>query len=159
MTTSIYSISIDSTGGIARHYFISSDGTLKNSIGWGPTGIEYKGKGTILTKEQEKRVREYPEKFGAYNIYSNNCEMFAWYVIIGKRYSEQTQNQLHTKLGAKIIEQFQPVLTVKSMDAYKLEQAIAKKLNEDLEEARKAKLKAAQAARDEFWKKRRAGLI
>ena len=36
MSASIYSIAIKSTAGIARHYFISSDGTFENSIGWGP---------------------------------------------------------------------------------------------------------------------------
>ncbi len=45
MSASIYSIPIESTAGIARHYFISSDGTFKKSIGWGSQGIEYQGKG------------------------------------------------------------------------------------------------------------------
>ncbi|ACK67870.1 hypothetical protein PCC8801_3926 [Rippkaea orientalis PCC 8801] len=109
--------------------------------------------------EQKQRVSHYPEQFGVYNIHSNNCEMFAWYVMMGKRYSSQTQEQPLTEIGAKIIQIFQPVLTVRSMDTYKLEQAIADKLNQDLAAARKAKLEADQAKRDEFWRQRDAGLI
>jgi len=83
MISSIYSIAIESTARIARHYFISSDGTFENSIGWSPQGIEYQGKGAELTIEQEQRACEYLHKFGKYNIHTNNCEMFAWYVITG----------------------------------------------------------------------------
>lgn len=117
-TASIYHIPIKTTAGLAHHYFISSDGTFENSIGWGPKGIEYKGKGAILTSEQQQRLETYPEKFGEYNIYSNNCEMFAWYVVTGKRYSRQTQTHYHTAVGAKIISLEQPVLTVRGMEAY-----------------------------------------
>ena len=154
MTASIYSLSIKSTLGMARHYFISSDGTFNNSIGWGANGIEYNGNGAKLTSEQEKRVKEYPENFGCYNIHSNNCEMFAWYVMIGRRYSGQTQVNSHTKIGANVISLVQPVLTVRGMKYVQLEQAIVKKLNEDLEAATTAKLEVEQALRNEFWKKR-----
>ncbi|MFP4578168.1 MAG: hypothetical protein ACLFT9_21535, partial [Coleofasciculus sp.] len=71
------------------------------------------GNGAKLTPEQEQRVKEYPEKFGCYNIHSNNCEMFAWYVITGRRYSGQTQVNYHTKIGASVISLVQPVLTVR----------------------------------------------
>lgn len=158
MTTSIYSIPIESTMGITKHYFISNDGAFENAIEWTSKGIEYKGKSAELTLEQEQRIREYPEKFREYNIHSNNCEMFAWYVITGKHYSGQTQEKIHTTIGAIAISVVQPVLTIRSMDTYKLEQAIAKKLNNDLDVARKAKLELEQAARDEFWRKRHAGL-
>ncbi len=154
MTASIYSLPIESTVGIARHYFISSDGTFSNSIGWGANGIEYNGNGAKLTPEQEKRVKEYPEKFGSYNIHSNNCEMFAWYIMNGRRYSGQTQVNSHKKIGASVISLVQPVLTVRGMKYVQLEQAIVKKINEDLESARKSKLESEQAMRDEFWKKR-----
>ncbi|MEQ9668695.1 NC domain-containing protein [Coleofasciculus sp. G2-EDA-02] len=159
MTTSIYSLPIESTLRIARHYFISSDGTFNNSIGWGANGIEYNGNGAKLTPEQQKRVKEYPEKFGCYNIYSNNCEMFAWYIMTGRRYSGQTQVNSHTQIGASVISLVQPVLTVRGMKYVQLEQAIVRKLNEDLEAAFKSKLEAEQAMRDEFWEKRDAGLI
>jgi len=43
MTTSIYYIPIESSLGIAKHYFISSDGTFENSIGWGPHHVEHNG--------------------------------------------------------------------------------------------------------------------
>lgn len=153
-TASIYHIPIQTTAGLAHHYFISSDGTYENSISWGPKGIEYKGIGVTLTPIQQKRLEEYPEKFGEYNIYSNNCEMFAWYVVTGKRCSGQTQAHSHTAIGAKIISFGQPVLKVRGMEAYQWEQAIAKKLNEDLENARRERWQEAQRKRDEFWRKR-----
>ncbi|KKD38266.1 NC domain-containing protein [Limnoraphis robusta] len=162
MTTSIYSIPIATTAGIARHFFISADGTFENSIGWGPKGIEFQGQPLDLTPEQEQRLDEYSEKFGEYNIYSNNCEMFAWYILTGKRYSGQTQERIHTAVGAIAISAVQPILTVRGMKYYQYEQAIIRRLNEDNEElkqARKQKLESEQAARDDFWKRRDAGLI
>ncbi|MGC9525803.1 MAG: NC domain-containing protein [Limnospira sp.] len=151
---SIYHIPIQTTMGWAHHYFLSSDGTFENSIGWGPKGIEYKGEGAILTEIQQKRAEEYPKKFGEYNICHNNCEMFAWYVVLGKHYSGQTQEVPHLAVAAKIISYGQPVLTVRGMEAYQWEQAIAKKLNEDLENARRERWKQAQLERYYFWRKR-----
>ena len=145
MTASIYSLPIESTVGIAKHYFISSNGTFSNSIGWGAKGIEYNGNGAKLTPEQEQRVKEYTEKFGCYNIHSNNCEMFAWYVMTARHYSGQTQVNSHTKIGASVVALVQPVLTVRGMKYVQLEQAIVRKLNEDLEIATKAKREAEQA--------------
>ncbi len=156
MSASIYSIAIESTAGIARHYFISSDGTFENSIGWGPEGIEYQGKGAELTVEQEERASEYLHKFGKYNIHTNNCEMFAWYVVIGKRYSGQIKEKIHTAIGAKMLSLVQPVLTAREIVNYQYEQAIVGKFNEDLEKAKLAGLKLEQANRDDFWKKRDA---
>lgn len=157
MATSIYYIPIESSSGIAKHYFISSDGTFENSIGWGPNGIEYKGKAAQLTPEQEQRILEYPQRFGEYNIHRNNCEMFAWYVITGQRYSEQIKDKIHTAIGALTVSFVQPVLTVQSYESYQLKQAIINKLNQDLESARQEKLKQQQKQRDEFWRKRDAG--
>ncbi len=145
MATSIYSIPIESTVKIARHYFISSDETFENSLGWGSKSIEYKGKGAILTSEQKLRAKEYSTKFGQYNIHTNNCGMFAWYVMTGRRYSHQTQNKTITKLGSGLISLFQPVLTVRSMDGYKLKKAIANKLTKDLEQAKKNRLNNKQS--------------
>ncbi|MEB3341069.1 NC domain-containing protein [Okeania sp.] len=155
MNASIYSIAIEITAGIARHYFISSDRTFKNSIGWGLQGIEYQGKGAKLTVEQEQRVCEYLDKFGKYNIHTNNCEMFAWYVITGKRYSGQIKEKIHTAIGSKIVSLVQPVLTPREIVNYQHEQAIVYRLNEDLEKAKLAQLKSDQAMRDDFWKKKR----
>ncbi|NER05250.1 MAG: NC domain-containing protein [Okeania sp. SIO3C4] len=156
MNASIYSIAIEYTAGIARHYFISSDGTFENSIGWGPQGIEYKGKGAELTVEQEQQACEYLHKFGKYNIDTNNCEMFAWYVITGRRYSGQIQEKIHTAIGAKMVSLVQPVLTPREIVNYQYEQAIVRKFNEDLEKAKLARLKSEQTIRDDFWKKRDA---
>ncbi|MGD1805433.1 NC domain-containing protein [Dapis sp. BLCC M126] len=156
MSASIYSIAIESTAGIARHYFISSDGTFENSIGWGPKGIEYQGKGAQLTVEQEQRACEYLHKFGKYNIHTNNCEMFAWYVITGIYYSGQIQEKVHTAIGAKIVSLVQPVLTAREIVNHQYEQAIVSKFNEYLEKAKLEGLKSEQAMRDDFWKKRDA---
>ncbi|NEP89416.1 MAG: NC domain-containing protein [Okeania sp. SIO2C2] len=156
MNSSIYSIAIESTAGIARHYFISSDGTFENSIGWGPLGIEYQGKEAELTVEQEQRACEYLHKFGKYNIHTNNCEMFAWYVITGRHYSRQTQEKIHTAIGAKIVSLVQPVLTPREIVNYQYEKAIVRKFNEDLEKVKLTRLKSEQAMRDDFWQKRDA---
>ncbi|MFW6316380.1 MAG: hypothetical protein ACOC1Z_04670 [Cyanobacteriota bacterium] len=40
------------------------------------------------------------------------------------------------------------------MEAYQWEQAIAKKLNEDLENALRERWKQAQVETDDFWRKR-----
>jgi len=80
--------------------------------------------------------------------------MFAWYVMTARHYSGQTQVNSHTKIGASVVALVQPVLTVRGMKYVQLEQAIVRKLNEDLEIATKAKREAEQAMRDEFWKKR-----
>ena len=152
MSASIYSIAIESTAGIARHYFISSDGTFENSIGWGPQGIEYQGKGAELIVEEEQRACEYLDKFGKYNIHTNNCEMFAWYLVTGRRYSGQIKEKIHTAIGAKIVSLVQPVLTPREIVNYQYEQAIVRKFNEDLEKAKLARLKPQQAMRDDFWK-------
>jgi len=85
MAASIYCIPVKFSGETVCHYFVSSDGTFENSIGWEANGIEYKGRGAKLTPDQEKRVLEYAKKFGKYHINTNNCEMFAYYVVTGKQ--------------------------------------------------------------------------
>lgn len=153
----IYSISIDSTLGIARHYYLSKDGNFNNSVGWGPAGVEWKGK-VNLTEEELKRVNEYTDKFGFYNIHSNNCEMFAWYVKTGKRYSGQTEELRVTKFGAALVSFVQPVHTVRSIKYLEIEKAIIANLQANLDEVKRRKLLEEQAARDDFWKRRDAGL-
>ncbi len=159
MTVSIYSMKIEVTAGIARHYFLSSDGTFTNSIGWGPNGIEIKGKGADLTPEQEQRVRDYPQQFGPYSISTNNCEMFAWYVVTGKRFSGQTQEPIPTAISAHVISKVQPVSSLRGMEFLQMEQAIVDRFNTDLNIAQHEKRRQDQAERDEFWRKRDAGLI
>lgn len=143
--------------GIARHYYLSKDGDFNKSVGWGLAGVEWRG--TVeLTEEQLKRVNEYAERFGQYNIHSNNCEMFAWYVKTGKRYSGQTQEIIVTQFGAGLVSLVQPVHTVSSMKYLQIEQAIVSKLKANSEEAKRSKLLEAQAARDAFWAVRDAEL-
>ncbi|AFY47075.1 NC domain protein [Nostoc sp. PCC 7524] len=154
---SIYSIPINSTLGIARHYYLSPDGNFNNSVGWGTAGVEWYG--TVeLTKEELKRVHEYADIFGAYNIHSNNCEMFAWYVKTGKQYSGQTEEIRVTKFGAVLVSLVQPVHTVRSIKYLEIEKAIVLHLQANLDEVKKAKLLEDQAARDNFWQRRDAGL-
>lgn len=146
---SIYSIAIDSTLGIARHYYLSQDGDFNNSVGWGPAGVERHG--TVeLTAEELNRVHEYADKFGHYNIHSNNCEMFAWYVKTGKRYSGQTEEIRVTKFGAALVSLVQPVHTVRSIKYLEIEKAILSHLEGNLNEIKQQKLIVEQAARDDF---------
>ncbi|NEQ94431.1 MAG: hypothetical protein F6K25_28760 [Okeania sp. SIO2G4] len=82
--------------------------------------------------------------------------MFAWYVITGRHYSRQTQEKIHTAIGAKIVSLVQPVLTPREIVNYRYEQAIVRKFNEELEKVKLAGLKSEQAMRDDFWQKRDA---
>ncbi|TAE58769.1 MAG: NC domain-containing protein [Nostocales cyanobacterium] len=152
---SIYSIAIDSTLGIARHYYLSEDGNFNNSVGWGSAGVEWNG--TVeLTEEELKRVHEYANLFGEYNIHSNNCEMFAWYVKTGKRFSGQTQEIRVTKFGAALVQLVQPVHTVRSIKYLEIEKSIVNHLEDNVKEIRQKKLIEQQAARDDFWARRDA---
>ncbi|MEP0957813.1 NC domain-containing protein [Leptolyngbya sp. FACHB-1515] len=141
--------------GIARHYYLSKDGDFDNSVGWTYTGVEWRGE-IDLTQEQRDRIGHYAEKFGAYSILSNNCEMFAWYVLTGKHYSGQTQEVFVAQVGAALISLVQPVCTVRSQKYLQVEQAISHHLEKNLAEARKHKLLEDQAARDAFWAARHA---
>ncbi|AUS99013.1 NC domain-containing protein [Nostoc sp. CENA543] len=154
---SIYSIPINSTLGIARHYYLSEDGNFNNSVGWGTAGVEWQGK-VELTPEELKRIYEYADIFGAYNVHSNNCEMFAWYVKTGKQYSGQTEEIVITKFGAALVSLVQPVHTVRSIKYLEIEKSIISHLQANLDEVRKGKLLQVQATRDEFWQRRDAGL-
>jgi hypothetical protein len=152
---SIYSMAIDSTLGIARHYYLSEDGNFNNSVGWGSAGVEWHG--TVeLTEEELKRVHEYADLFGEYNIHSNNCEMFAWYIKTGKRYSGQTQEIRVTKFGAALVQLVQPVHTVRSIKYLEIEKSIVAHLEGNVQEIRQNKLIEEQAKRDDFWAKRDA---
>lgn len=111
----IYSRSIHASMGTARHYYLSKDGNFENSIGWGYAGLEWRGS-VELTQEQRDRISHYAEKFGAYSILSNNCEMFAWYVLTGKQYSGQTQEVFVAQVGAAFISLVQPVHTICSQE-------------------------------------------
>ncbi len=155
---SIYSIAIDSTLGIARHYYLSQDGNFNNSVGWDTAGVEWHG--TVeLTEEELNRVHEYADTFGQYNIDSNNCEMFAWYIKTGKRYSGQTEEIRVTKLGAALVSLVQPVHTVRSIKYLKIEKSIVSHLEANLNEVKRIKLMEYQAARDDFWARRDASTV
>lgn len=152
---SIYSIPIDSTLGIARHYYLSKDGNFNNSVGWGPSGVERNG--TVeLTEKELQRVHEYADLFGQYNIHSNNCEMFAWYVKTGQRYSGQTEEMIITKFGAALVQIVQPVHTVRSIKYLEIEKSIVDHLEGNLQKIKQKKLIEQQTARDDFWAKRDA---
>ena len=76
--------------------------------------------------------------------------MFAWHVITGRRYSGQTQEKLHTAIGAKMVSLVQSVLTTREIVNHQYEKAIVHKFNENLEKAKLARLKSEQTIRDDF---------
>jgi hypothetical protein len=101
---SIYSIPIDSTLGIARHYYLSKDGNFNNSVGWGPAGVERNG--TVeLTEKELQRVHEYADLFGQYNIHSNNCVRSIKYLEIEKSIVDHLEGNLQKIKQKKLIEQ------------------------------------------------------
>jgi hypothetical protein len=155
---SIYSMVIDSTLGIARHYYLSEDGNFNNSVGWGTAGVEWHGN-LKLTDEELRRIYEYTGLFGKYNIHSNNCEMFAWYIKSGKQYSGQTEEIRITKIGAALVQLVQAVHTVRSIKYLEIEKSIVAHLEGNFQEIKQKKLIEEQAARDDFWAKRDAEKI
>ncbi|WP_197480160.1 hypothetical protein [Anabaena sp. 4-3] len=85
--------------------------------------------------------------------------MFAWYVKTGKQYSGQTEEIRVTKFGAAFVSLVQPVHTVRSIKYLEIEKAIVANLQANLDEVNRTKLMNDQAARDDFWQRRDAGLI
>jgi hypothetical protein len=63
-----------------------------------------------------------------------------------------------TKFGAVLVSLVQPVHTVRSIKYLEIEKAIVSHLQANLDEVKKAKLLEDQAARNDFWKRRDAGL-
>jgi hypothetical protein len=141
-------ISMRELVGLADHYFLSECNHPDNSVGWGPTGLELRGKVRITSREMERI-----EKFTAvarYNIALNNCEHFANYVLHGLPLSSQ-QHVWWKDLGANIISLLQPTQSVGENYHSHMSKQIAEVLNENL---RQAKIERTNRQRIEFWKAR-----
>jgi hypothetical protein len=141
-------IPIQSLGGLADHYFLSETGSLGNSLGWGPKGLELRGN-VKVTNAQLERVYQFMEAV-KYSIAVNNCEHFANYVLYGLNFSSQ-QNLWWKGLGADIISKLQPVQRKGENYQSFMRQQIAELLNENL---RQAQVERANQERIDFWKAR-----
>ena len=144
----VFKTPIKILGSLADHYYLAEKGSLDNSLGWGPDGIELRGRIKITLQELER-----VEKFilnTKYSIAINNCEHFANYVLHGINFSSQENNDWKN-LGAKFICRLQPVQSVReNYNSFMLQQ-IKEVLNNNLKQA---KIERANRERIEFWKSR-----
>lgn len=144
----VFKVSVQELVGLAEHYYLGETSSLHNSIGWGPNGLELRGKVRVIPQELER-----VERFMAvtkYSIAVNNCEHFANYVLHGINLSSQ-QHTWWKCLGAEVIRLLQPVQSVGDNYNSFMGQQIAKVLNENLIQA---KIERANRERIEFWKSR-----
>jgi hypothetical protein len=141
-------IPIQSLAGLADHYFLSETGSLGNSLGWGPKGLELQGN-VKITGVQLERVCQFMEA-AKYSIAVNNCEHFANYVLYGLNLSSQ-QSLWWKGLGAEVISKLQPVQGKDDNYQFFMRQQIAEFLNDNL---RQARIERANQERIDFWKTR-----
>lgn len=144
----VFKVPLQELGGFADHYYLSESASLHNSIGWGPNGLELRGKVRITSQEFE-RVENFVE-VAKYNIAVHNCEHFANYVLHGINLSSQ-QHLWWKCLGSEVISSLQIVGRIRDNHNNFVGQQIASIFSEDLMQA-----KIAQANRErlEFWKSR-----
>jgi hypothetical protein len=144
----VHKICIHELAGLADHYFLSEFNSLDDSVGWGPNGLELRGKVRVTSQEME-RINKFME-VAKYNISLNNCEHFANYVLHGLNFSSQ-QYVWWKNLGSVVISLLQPTQSVgENYNSYMGEQ-ISGILNENL---RRAKIDRANRDQIEFWKAR-----
>jgi len=144
----VFKVPVQELVGLADHYYLGETSSLHNSVGWGPNGLELRGKVKVTPQEMERI-----ERFMAvakYSIAVNNCEHFANYVLHGINFSSQ-QNTWWKCLGAEVVRLLQPVQSVGENYNSLVGQQIANVLNENL---RQAKIEKANRERIEFWKSR-----
>ncbi len=141
-------ICIHELAGLADHYFLSEFDSFDNSVGWGPSGLELRGKVRITSQEME-RIERFMT-IAKYNICLNNCEHFANYVLHGLNFSSQQYVWWKT-LGASVIGFLQPAQSASENYHSHMSRQISKALNENL---RQAKIESANRERIEFWKAR-----
>lgn len=134
--------------GLADHYYLAEAADFRNSVGWGPNGLELQGLVRITPTEFE-RVEQFMEA-AKYSIAVNNCEHFANYVLYGLNLSSQ-KNLWWKSLGAEVISILQPVQGVGENHNTFMAQQIADVLSENL---RQAKIEKANQERIDFWKSR-----
>jgi hypothetical protein len=135
-------------GRLAHHYFLSEHNNLDHSIGWGPAGLEVRGR-VRVTRSEQQRI----ERFVAtarYDIAINNCEHFANYVAHGLALSTQ-QHTWWKDLSAKTIRMLQPSKDTHSNISDAIGREVADVLNENLWQA---KIRKANQDRIAFWEAR-----
>ncbi|MBV5260213.1 hypothetical protein FLX56_17520 [Synechococcus moorigangaii CMS01] len=119
-------------GGLADHYFLSETPGLDNSLGWGPNGVELRGKVSITHKQLE-RIKQFIDT-ARYHLALHNCEHFANYILHGLPLSSQ-QMTWHKGLGATILGRLQP------------QQSIAENILADINRQLKHQLQVERAKR------------
>ena len=144
----IFKVPVHRLAGLADHYFLGETSSIHNSIGWGAGGLELQGRIKVTLQELER-----VERFMAvaqYSIAIHNCEHFANYVLHGINLSSQ-QHLWWKGLSSEVISLLQPVQSLGNNYNSFLIQEIAKTLNENLRQARIARI---NQERIEFWKLR-----
>lgn len=134
--------------GIADHYFLSETSSIHNSLGWGPEGVEIRGKVRITVQERQ-RMEQFISA-APYSIAVNNCEHFANYVLHGINLSSQ-QYIWWKALGSEVLSLLQPVQTKRENYSSLVCQQLADALNANLQQHR---IEQANRERIEFWRAR-----
>ena len=141
-------IQIVELAGLADHYFLSESNTLSHSVGWGPNGLEIRGR-VRVTSIEKNRIKRFLSA-SRYDIAVNNCEHFANYVAHGLAFSSQ-QHTWWKELSAKAISILQPTQDRQSNISDVIGRDVSKVLNQSL---RQAKIHKANQDRIDFWKER-----
>lgn len=133
---------------IANHFYLSDRGDFSHSLGWGPSGLEVRGRVQLTTKEIE-RIDQF---VGAarYSIATNNCEHFAKYVKHGLPLSAQLDTWW-MRLGAEAIAMLQPTQDKRTNISDYVGKQVSDLFKENLRQARIAR---ASQRRGDFWKAR-----
>ena len=141
-------IKIAVLAGLADHYFLSEHNNLDHSVGWGPAGLEIRGR-VRVTKAEQQRIARFVAA-ARYDIAMNNCEHFANYVAHGLALSTQQQTWWKD-LSAKTIRILQLTQDTHSNISDAIGCEVADVLNENL---RQAKIRKANQDRIAFWEAR-----
>lgn len=141
-------IKIAVLAGLADHYFLSEHNNLDHSVGWGPAGLEIRGR-VRVTKAEQQRIARFAAA-ARYDIAMNNCEHFANYVAHGLALSTQ-QHTWWKDLSAKTIRILQLTQDTHSNISDAIGCEVADVLNENL---RQAKIRKANQDRIAFWEAR-----
>ena len=134
--------------GLADHYFLSEQNDLDHSVGWGPAGLEIRGR-VRVTESEQQRIDRFVAA-ARYDIAMNNCEHFANYVAHGLALSSQ-QHIWWKDLSAKTIRILQPTQDKHCNISDAIGREVADVLNENL---RQAKIRKAKQERIAFWEAR-----
>lgn len=139
---------IKETLALAQHYYLSEHNDFQHSLGWGPQGIEVRGKVRVTEKESE-RVQSFMQA-ARYSIAVNNCEHFANYVLHGLNISHQVSDWWK-ELGAEVIAMLQPTQTRSENISDHIGRQVSEIFKENL---RKVKIDKANQSRIDFWRER-----